>query len=88
MYSFLGGSGLFISKKASKEQQEYGWELLKSMIDMASTYALVQRSPPPYDVRSFSWRTAGDEAEVPYFCISGVLHVPRTLYLVGNQRCI
>lgn len=49
-FSFLGGSGLFISKKASSQQQDLGWELLKGMINEVSTYAVVQRSPPPLEV--------------------------------------
>lgn len=49
-YSFLGGCGLFITKTTSDEQQAYAWELMKDMIDKASVYALVQRSPPPYEV--------------------------------------
>lgn len=51
-FSFLGGSGLFVSKKASSEQQKLGWELLQGMISEVINYALVQRSPPPLEVRS------------------------------------
>lgn len=52
LFSFLGGSGLFVNAKASKEQQDLGWELLKRMILDVSNYALVQRSPPPLEVRA------------------------------------
>lgn len=55
LYSFLGGSGMFLSAVASREQQDYGWELLKGMYEKASAFALVQRSPPPFEVRTTTY---------------------------------
>lgn len=56
-FSFLGGSGLFLTEGASEEQQDLGWALLTKMIEQVSTYALVARSPPPLEVCSMRVRT-------------------------------
>eukprot|EP00638_Chattonella_subsalsa_P015322 CAMPEP_0117822786 /NCGR_PEP_ID=MMETSP0949-20121206/3882_1 /TAXON_ID=44440 /ORGANISM="Chattonella subsalsa, Strain CCMP2191" /LENGTH=885 /DNA_ID=CAMNT_0005662221 /DNA_START=262 /DNA_END=2915 /DNA_ORIENTATION=- len=48
-FSFLGGSGLFIPKKATARQQDLGWELLTKLVERISDFGEIVQSPPPLE---------------------------------------
>ena len=49
-YGYLGGTGLFVGENSTLEQQSHAWHLAEYMMQNASLYAMLQGSPPPFEV--------------------------------------
>ena len=47
-FSLLGGSGLILSAHVSPAQKDLGWKLIQEMLALASEYAVLMQTPPPF----------------------------------------